>query len=890
MGSQFEETLRKHRTESEAIMKIVAPKYVTPSGPSYGRPSGGGGGGSSSNRAAQAAAEARARAKVEAEQKRQAELKRQQQEAKKLADQLKKAKQEKAQSQTIGGQIGKQTSGPQPLTVSKYDPESRYDKPYKQSYWESTKQAVGGLLSDIGRGNLGAPSKYTEPFKYSEEVKKDVVAYVNPIFGTVQTDTVTGKTITGEVTYGDIQRKVEQKRDVELLKTTGVFEKKATKITSSYQGKVDSGELTVAQATEQSKKEYDVLNIEYEKEQEKSYKKYKDVPGVFERTGTVRKVAGFVPDALAISASVGVGAVNPVAGASIGLAYFGSKGLLQGTQKPTYKEIGQQGGIFAGVDKDDKGEFSILEPTELDVKYKKLRREAGVNLLIGASYGVGLVGATGKSIFTGELDALGESNIKVLSISKQTGKGSTDVIKGLQTSGGLRREFTIAGKVIKQGDKSYILPSGQGYSTTTGTFSWGSKGVSPTYYAGGDIFQVGAKGISIPVEKGFFSLGKGTIVPQTSFGAPLKSIGKETGGILSKTVKSGGKVQTDLFAGASKKIGTDKAGVEYYKSLSGKVNLEKINIGGFNILSVNKASFNPNTFGIQKVVKVGASSADDILGSSGQSFFSFGRGGGTKTVTGFGGQSLQEGLVGGVSKSISKGQIKGIITPSLKSSISKVGVSLAPPSIVQMGGTGRSKYSGVGSGQIYENTIVGPNVISRPGGYSILEQQPTKTDFIFQGSSVIPRVKTGSKSGYGFANIPRQGNILSSVLSSGQSLVPKQLTRQKIKQRTIQEQILQQPITQQPLLQQGLVSDFGFGFGAPFGFALPKAAKFGKSKRIPQRRKQPTQFQTSFTGSILNLKIDKPGISAGALSIRGIISPKKKAVKKITNKKRLWFE
>jgi len=66
-----------------------------------------------------------------------------------------------------------------------------------------------------------------------------------------------------------------------------------------------------------------------------------------------------------------------------------------------------------------------------------------------------------------------------------------------------------------------------------------------------------------------------------------------------------------------------------------------------------------------------------------------------------------------------------------------------------------------------------------------------------------------------------------------------------------------------------------------------------KKKKIKEKRKvygQPTEFQTSFTGSILNLKIDRPGISAGALSIRGIISPKKKVVKKITNKKRLWFE
>jgi len=75
------------------------------------------------------------------------------------------------------------------------------------------------------------------------------------------------------------------------------------------------------------------------------------------------------------------------------------------------------------------------------------------------------------------------------------------------------------------------------------------------------------------------------------------------------------------------------------------------------------------------------------------------------------------------------------------------------------------------------------------------------------------------------------------------------------------------------------------------GGLLPRFPKYGEKVKVKrQLYRQPTSYQPSFTGSILNLKISKKGLSPGGLSLRGIISPKKKAVKKITNKKRLWFE
>ncbi len=192
----------------------------TPVKDSYGRVtySGGGGGGSSSRSSRSSGpSQAQIAAAKAAEQKRQAELQRKQAEAKKLADEVKSVKLAKIQSQTIGGQVSSTTSpGPKAFTspeVQAYNPEQRYiDTPYKRSKWDSTISAVGGLFADIKTGNQGSPNKYIDEYKYSEGIKRDKVAYVNPIFGTVITDPVTGKAETGEVTYGDIQRGVEDRR------------------------------------------------------------------------------------------------------------------------------------------------------------------------------------------------------------------------------------------------------------------------------------------------------------------------------------------------------------------------------------------------------------------------------------------------------------------------------------------------------------------------------------------------------------------------------------------------------------------------------------------------------------------------------------------------------
>jgi len=81
------------------------------------------------------------------------------------------------------------------------------------------------------------------------------------------------------------------------------------------------------------------------------------------------------------------------------------------------------------------------------------------------------------------------------------------------------------------------------------------------------------------------------------------------------------------------------------------------------------------------------------------------------------------------------------------------------------------------------------------------------------------------------------------------------------------------------------------------GIPFPRFPKIGeKPKAKRQLYKQPTKFQTSFSGSILNLKIDKPGFMPGGLSLRGILPTKKRVVRKPVGKqsqkkrKRFWWE
>ena len=762
---------------------------------------------------------------------------------------------------------------PGELVVDVYNPEDRYtNTPYRQSFGTSVGMATKNFLLDISPFHRGGMSvkpvqEYTDVFKYSEGLKRDEVAYVNPIFGTQQTDPLTGKIVTGEVTYGDIQRGVEERRGVELSSAESSANVKADVITSTLQKKVDTGELTVVQAQAQADKEFQILNKDYTKAQEDIYKKEKDVKGVFERTGKARRIANLAPDLLVVGAAAGVGVFNPVAGASIATGYFAGKGIVEGTYSPTVKEIGQQGGLYAGVGTDEKGRLSILEPTELDVKFKGYRQQAGVDLLLGAAGGVSMAGAINKGYMAQELIELGESPVRLVSVSKVKGDVSYDVIKGVQTKGDLTRQFTITGKVIKQGDKSFIMPSGAGYSTTTGRV-----GIIPTNYAGGDIFAVGTKGYSLAVKDGYATLGKGVIEPRISFGGTFETAKEFVN--IGKSVKVGGTSEVGYFAGASKKLGTDVSGAEYYKSVSGGVNVESGVVGKFKPFKILTDGRNidvlgspgvkafklgkeldVNTFGINKIIRLGEGSIDDIY-----------RAGGGSTITGqtggYGGGAVPASLIEQFSKSSLGTQAKIITKPTLTSG------AFGLPSIF----TGTGQYERTGGNMIFGG---GTNVVTTP---NILGFNKPSQTLIPKVEEVKPQFGLGNMLGAYGKQRGSTKQITSQLPRS--NLLPRSMIGQKIRERTIQKQILEQPLIQTPA-PFGLLQTGGYGGGFDFGFPyIPKGELGGgPKKRKGQRGKQKTGYQTSLTGSILGIR--GRGLLPGALSVRGILEPTNKKKNKI---------
>ncbi len=837
MASQFEETIRKAREEVERKMKIIAPRYVIPPGSSYGRPrfSGGGGGSPRGGGGISASQLAEQRRRAEEQKAREAERKAEQQRQEQQRQEQQKARQEQIASGKLTGQI----SGPQPLTISAYDPESRYDPRYKRSIWKSTKAAFGKLGKDIVGGTLHAPSHYTEEYKLSEPVKKDVVANINPLWGfRITPDTgidikskvkkieekmttppeilgvpvfLTPKIIPKEeqITYGDIQRGIEEKRDIKLMDIESKANVKADNIYNKYQGQVDKGTITVEEARIKATEEMEKLNKEYQTQQEKIYKKYPDVPGVFERTGSVRRIANIAPDIVAVGTSIGVGAINPIAGASIATGYFMGKGILQATDKPTYKEIAEEGGIFAGMKKDEKGGLTF-EETPLEKKYKQMRSEAGINLLFGAAGGIGLAGAYSKSIIAGELEALGKEPVRVTSVSLRSGDKGFDIIEGFQKSGKLIRKFKVGGTIFREGEKTFIMPSGRGIATTTGQFDWQLyKGYGPTYYAGGDIFEVGVKGVSIPVEKGYFSIGKNVIVPKMSFGGVFKDFTSTTGTRLGKTLKVSGTAEGKIYTGVSRKLGATKAGTEYYATTSGEAQFDIFE--GIGYKAFKPSGVELDAYGFQKVIRVTPKT----------DFFSIG-GGGTGTVKGFSGvSSIQQPALKDLSATIAKTQAKGVTTGF----IPRGGIS----SLIS-GGRQRS----VTPPTTISITTEKPTIILKTMPPQVAGITTTQKTFL--GTSQFARTMTTPKT--------KQDFITGQVIKTSQL------------QRQVQEPLIQQP---QPIVPSFTAPKFnlgrwGRGFGLPWAFPYLPRLKGGKKKQKRINVLQPTRYQPSFTASVFGIK------------------------------------
>jgi len=421
---------------------------------------------------------------------------------------------------TVSTPLGTQTTKlgverQQPKTISPgktTTTSSQYVPPSKTT---ATNQITGGMISkadpddnrylQIGTGtaflwsakNLGFNIKQaffskageqqeykslSDPFNLSEKRKSDTTAYTTVKSGSISPD----ESAFNVVTYGNLQKDIELKRNIEV----GGYK---------FQAERDINELrTTAQADINVGGDYESISADFNKKQAEisksyqsnvagSYSKYKDIPGVYEQKS-------LIPGAVGLATDIGV-SFTPIAP-----AYFVGKGIsyLASEQNKGRIIVDQSGGII-------KEELTPKEWRGLS--YIGF---AGVSTF-------GKLRGVERSIVGGELEQLGTQKIKFLQVTKQSGEQGLVTMKGVQSSGGLSREFLITGKTYNVGGKGFIMPTGEGIATTKGTLGWNILGGKPSsQYLSIQTFKVGAKGVSFPLgESGklFANVGTTTLLP-----------------------------------------------------------------------------------------------------------------------------------------------------------------------------------------------------------------------------------------------------------------------------------------------------------------------------------------------------------------------------------------
>jgi len=704
---------------------------------------------------------------------------------------------------------------------------------YRQSFGSAFVQSAMNVGSNVKTFVTGRPGdeykSVSKPFDYVFQKKYEKEAYRKIKTGSISP----GENPFEVTTFGNIQDEIELKRNLAIGVSEKKIEKELKTERDKLQSKVDTGEISVETAREQLDKIQTEKNKQFVKQQEKAFSQNPDVSGVYERTMSGKKAVGLATDLIATSGSVVVGAFNPVAGASVATAYFTAKGIKQGTAKPTFQEIREQGGIFGGVTKKESGGFELLQPSKLDVEYKELRKEAGMNLLIGATSGVGLVGARSKDILKGELSELGGKVTITKSKIYDKGGKSYISIEGIQTKGELKRTVNIVGVGQKEG-KNFVIASGKGYSLTSGQFDFlGYKGFrSPTYYGGFDTFEVGAKGLSVPTQKGSFFLGTGTIIPQSSAGKVFKSFTPSLKADIGDTIRFGGKVSKDWYYGASQKVAsTEKA--DFYKSVGGKIKNKKISI---------------DFFGFDKVFRGSGSTSS----SSGSTFFQ------TKTSTKP--SSVLASQLGDVARVSAKQQTRNINKAT--------GSILNPTQVFNTKIEQRTITRSLSKSQLMDRNVLDVRDVSVGRIAPVLKPVTrTKTSGRYRGVSIITPVSKP-------LTTSRTTQTSALMFKSKQGL------------RTKQVQVLQPVQPVKPLGSLGRPSfDFGFGGGLPPVFAPTLSLGGGKKKRS-QGARQPTKYQSSFTARVFGIRGKSQLLSKSAgynpLQIRGIEVKGKKRKKKKT--------
>ena len=326
-------------------------------------------------------------------------------------------------------------------------------------------KGTGGLIAGDIKSFFtgGATTKYKgvgewfKPFEDVGKAEKFTPAYVG--YTDIQKEMSATSAIIGtpvpyvkDVTYGDIQREIEVKRKPILDKIENKHQKLLDTKVEQISNRKD---LNEGEKQELIKEKTAKINSQLQREYNKVYSKYKDVPDLYRREGSlIPRVGGL---ALDIGASFG-GIITP----TIPMAYFTSKGLYKGAQTPTKQEA------FADLNKlwadvlagKPKGELT----SPLYEEFKAKKGEAGLSLLIGLGAGTGIPEKISKSMTQARIDQLKKTkwSFSARKLTEKNGRTfiKIDASKSAWGTASAEAEVLVPIRQLKNG--RFIVETGKG--------------------------------------------------------------------------------------------------------------------------------------------------------------------------------------------------------------------------------------------------------------------------------------------------------------------------------------------------------------------------------------------------------------------------------------------
>lgn len=381
---------------------------------------------------------------------------------------------------------------------------------FKQSGWESTKQAFQGLLR---RGTYGETREErlsrarTITDTTGAKIEKPSI-WENVISPFQLSGKTVGETPSEVLKKGSIspnespyytKEEITKKRESDIM--ADILKKQQNANEKAMSTPVSESDIKKLQ---QAQNQYGNLGESIQ------HKGARESPRIIENVGlAVGGVVASVPTAV----------------------YLGATGLIKGSQAQKKYEEG----------------YKVTTAEKVDI---------GTRLFFGGTLVRTGIGAVERGIIRESVSSLGEAPVSFKQIQKIKGDESLVAYEAQQKYGGLTRNIQGVGKVVKQGENSFILPVGQTRSVTTGKV-WNIMGAPK----GTQIFQYqastfGSKGVSKKVGDVIFGVSKTTVEPQVSasviYGLGNKGITK-----FSTSARLGGEASQSLGFSATREVSKD---------------------------------------------------------------------------------------------------------------------------------------------------------------------------------------------------------------------------------------------------------------------------------------------------------------------------------------------